>query len=60
MPLDKIAFLETHARKNNSCWQSSGIIIILCKYYIFISDILIGFWICFLVGCYNIIQASQE
>ena len=60
MPLDKIAFLETHARKNNSCWQSSGIIIILCKYYIFISDILIGFWICFLVGRYNIIQASQE
>ena len=28
--------LDAHVGINNPCWQSSGIIIILCKYYIVI------------------------
>ena len=40
--LDKIAFLDTHLCINNPYWQSSGIIIIFCKYYIVIWDTLIG------------------
>ena len=30
---------------NNPHWQSSGIIIFLCKYYIVISDTLVGFFL---------------
>ena len=33
---------------NNPFWQSSGIIIIMCKFYIVISGKLIGPWMCFL------------
>ena len=36
-------FRHTHVCVNNPHWQSSGIIIFLCKYYIVISDTLIGF-----------------
>ena len=38
--LDKIEFLDTHVCINNPHWQSIGIIIFLCKYYIVISDTL--------------------
>ena len=37
--------LDTHACMNNPHWQSSGIIIFLCKYYTFISDTLVGFFL---------------
>ena len=37
-----IEFLDTSAFINNPHWQSSGILIFLCKYYIDISDILVG------------------
>ena len=47
MYLDTIAFLDTHTCINNPYWQSSGITINLCKYYIVISDTLIISWICF-------------
>ena len=42
-----IAFLDTYVCINNPYWESSGIIITLCKYEIVISDTLIGCWICF-------------
>ena len=45
--LDTITFLDTHVCINNPKWKSSGIIVILCKYYIVISDTLIGSWMCF-------------
>ena len=38
--LDAIEFLDTHVCINNPHWQSSAIIILLCKYYIVISDTL--------------------
>ena len=38
MPLDIIAFLYIHIFIKSPCWQSSGIIIILYKYNIVISD----------------------
>ena len=38
--LDIIEFLNTHVCINNPHWQSIGIIIFLCKYYIVISDTL--------------------
>ena len=37
-----IEFLDTSAFINNPHWQSSGILIFLCKYYIVISDTLVG------------------
>ena len=40
--LNKTEFLETYVRINNPHWQSSGTIISLCKYYIVISDRLVG------------------
>ena len=40
--LDIIEFIDTHACINNPHWQSSGIIILLCKYDIVISDTLVG------------------
>ena len=40
--LDTTEFLDTHVCINNPHWQSSGIIIFLCKYYIVISDTLVG------------------
>ena len=36
---------DTYAFINNSHWQNSGIMIFLCKYYINISDTLIGFFL---------------
>lgn len=40
--LDTITFLVTRACINKPCWQSSGIIIFTCKYYMVLSDTLIG------------------
>ena len=37
-----IEFLDTSAFINNPHWQSSGILIFLCKYYIVISNTLVG------------------
>ena len=45
--MDRIAFLDTHVCVNNPNCQSSGIKIFLCKYYIVISDTLIGYWMYF-------------
>ena len=42
---DTTEFLDTHVCINNRHWQSSEIIIFLCKYDIVISDVLVG---CFL------------
>ena len=38
-------FLDTHASMNNPHWKSSRIFILLCKYYIVISDTLAGFFL---------------
>ena len=40
--LNTIEFLDTYAFINNSHQQSSGISVFLCKYYIVISDTLVG------------------
>ena len=40
--LDTIEFLDKHVCISNPHWQSSGIIIFLCKYYIVISDTPVG------------------
>ena len=40
--LNTIEFLDTYAFINNPHQQSSGILIFLCKYYIVISDTLVG------------------
>ena len=40
--LDPTKFLDTHVCINNPHWQSSGIIIFLCKYDTVILDILVG------------------
>ena len=53
-----IAVLEIHVCIHNPYWQSSGIIIFLCKYYIAISDTPIG--CAFLVARCNIIRASWK
>ena len=45
--MDTIVFLDTYLCVNNTYWQSNGIIIFLCKYYIFISETLIGYWMYF-------------
>ena len=45
--MDRIAFLDTHVCVNNPNCKSSGIKIFLCKYYIVISDTLIGYWMYF-------------
>ena len=47
-----IDFLNTSAFINNQHWQSSGILIFLCKYCIVISDTL--------VGSYQDIMRNQE
>ena len=61
--LDTIEFLDTSVSINNPHWQSSGIMIFLCKYYIVISDTpVVSFFLgCALIvaGC-NIIRASWE
>ena len=44
---------------NNPHWQSSGIITFLYKYYIVISDAMVGCFLFFVAGC-NIIRASWE
>ena len=36
-----IAMLDTHECINNLYWQSSGVMIFLCKYYINTSDTLV-------------------
>ena len=43
--LDTMKFLDTHVCINNPHWESSGIIIFLCKYSIVISDTLVGFFL---------------
>ena len=43
-----IAFLDTHVSINNPSWQSRGIVIFLCKFYMVIADTLISFWRVFL------------
>ena len=43
--LDTTEFLDTHVCINKPHWQSSGIIIFLCKYYIIISDTLVAFFL---------------
>ena len=40
--LDANEFLDLHICINNPHWQSSGIIVFLCKYYIVISNTLTG------------------
>ena len=40
LSLDATDFLDTHVCINNPHWQSSGIIVFLCKYYIGVSDTL--------------------
>ena len=40
-----IEFLDTSAFINNPHWQSSGILIFLCKYYIVVSDTLVGIFL---------------
>ena len=40
--LDTVEFLGTHTCINNQHWESSEIIIFLCKYHINVSDTLIG------------------
>ena len=40
--LDTIEFFDTHVCINNPDWQSNGIAIFLFKYYIVISDALVG------------------
>ena len=40
--LNTIEFLVTYVFINNPHWKSSGILIFLCKYYIVISDALVG------------------
>ena len=45
--MNTIARLNTQVCVDNSFWESSGIIISLCKYYIAISDTLISSWIGF-------------
>ena len=52
--LDTMAFLNTHVCINKPYWQSCGIILFLCKYYIVISNTQI------LVARCNIIRASWE
>ena len=52
-------FLDTHVCINNPHWQSSEIIVFLCKYYIVISNTLIG-WRVLFVPRSNIIIASWE
>ena len=39
--LETTDFLDTHVCINNPHWQSSGITLFLCKYYIVISDTLV-------------------
>ena len=46
-PLDLKAFLDTHVCIKNPYRQKSGIITFLCKYYIVISNIQMGSWMCF-------------
>ena len=58
-PSDTIEFLDTHVCINNPHWQSSGTIVFLCKYYIVISNTLIGWRVLFVARC-NIIRASWE
>ena len=60
MSLYTIALLDMYACINNPFWQSSGIIIIIGKFYIVISGKLIGSWMCFFVSRCNIIRASWE
>ena len=43
--LDTVEFLDKYVFVNNPHWQNSGIIIFLCKYYIVISDVLVGFFL---------------
>ena len=39
------AYLDAYVFINNPYWQSCGIIIFLCKYYVVISDTLVGFFL---------------
>ena len=43
--LDIIKFLDTHVGVNKPHWQSSGVIIFVCKYYVVISDTLVDFFL---------------
>ena len=58
--LDTIAFLDTPVCIINPYWQSNGIIISLCKYYIVISDTVMALGCVFLVASCNIFRASWE
>ena len=40
--LNTIEFLDTYVFINSPHWQSSGILIFLCKYYVVISDALVN------------------
>ena len=53
--IDTIALLDAHVYVNDPYQQSCGIIIILCKYYIVISDKLMGSWIRFFVAWCSIV-----
>ena len=62
--LDIIAFLVTYICINNPYWQSSRIIIFLCRYYIVTSDARICSWKCFsccqLLYCQSFIRYKME
>ena len=45
--LDTIAFLDIHICTKNQRGQTSGIVTFLCKYYVVISNTLLGSWISF-------------
>ena len=59
---DTIEFLDTRACINKQHWQSSGIIIFLCKYYIVISDTLVGFFldVLFLLLAVRLSELSEK
>ena len=57
--LNTIEFLDTRAFINNPLWQSSGILIFLCKFYIVVSDTLVGSFLdVFFIACCNNIRTS--
>ena len=45
--MNTIAFLDAHVCVNSPYWQNIGIITFFCKYYIVVSDTLIGSCMCF-------------
>ena len=55
-----IEFLDTHVFINNPHWQSSGIIIFVCKYYTIISGTLVGSFLDVLLVLAGILSEVHE